>query len=295
MRPVSLLFLAACATTAPNPGSRAVPEPPTTSVPVRVVDAFVAEGWAAADVLFVVDDADAFDRDALVDAFPAMVDAMDAVGLDWRVGVVSTDLTDPAESGAVLGEVRAGDPDPAAAFAAAVGAVGGESVPQGLGAAALALDAGFRRPDAALLTILVSPRADATDPSVVTPAEFVATHPEGEGSELTAIAADEVLLAVAREGGLFGPYPYPEVDWAAALAELGSVARSYRTSFPLSAVPQEDTLAVEVETVGGVLLAFENEGPQQFEFDAATNEARLLGGYVPDYGAVVRVSYVPEP
>ena len=141
-----------------------------------------------ADLLFVIDNScSMYDEQLdLADHIPTLLTALEGSGLDYHIGVVSTDMDDPTHSGK-LREV-AGDrwidpsaPNPQQMFTSMAGmGTNGSTSPSGLGAAYVATDflqatynAGFYRPNATLGVVVLSDEADQTPKSVIGQDEFV--------------------------------------------------------------------------------------------------------------------------
>ena len=117
------------------------------------------------DILFVVDNSSGMQpiQAAVAEAVPAFVDALEDEGLDWQIGVTSTDMADDTQRGALLvgggGVAGCGDqpalvtsdtPDPGAAVACNVQlGANGSDIEQGLEATrqALRTDAAGPNPD----------------------------------------------------------------------------------------------------------------------------------------------------
>lgn len=233
------------------------------------------------DILWVVDDTGSMaeEQAALAASFNSFVDAVDAAGLAYQIGVVTTGLTGP-RAGVLQGDpwiITPACQDPAAAFAAAV-SVGTEGAEEaGLGATTLALsdplrstqNVGFRRPDAALHVIVVS---DDDDDS----AALLGEDPVGAtlallGDEASATGLPAVLSAVVGDtpDGCRGPggsaasgARYAEVAeatggvvesiCAAALADvvaqIGEISVHYPAEFPLQVSPYAGEVRVSIDS-----------------------------------------------
>jgi hypothetical protein len=61
----------------------------------------VLQAWDAADVLLVFDNSCSMldEQVLLAETAPLVLDSLDASSVDWHVGVVTTDLDSPADSG----------------------------------------------------------------------------------------------------------------------------------------------------------------------------------------------------
>ena len=175
-----LTSLAACQDLPPfvSPDDVAAsPNPPLVEAPWRVerVQQSVPE---QVDVLWVIDNSGSMadEQAALIGAFPSFIRYFADSGLDWHIGVVTTDADAPGEGGKLQGAaglryLEPDAPDPIQTFAA-MARVGtdGSSDEQGRRVAWLALTTplvdgynhGFYREDASLHVIVISDEPDAT-------------------------------------------------------------------------------------------------------------------------------------
>ena len=125
---------------------RSVPPPPVN--PVQL-DRVVQVPEPAVDVLFVVDNSCSMEEEqnALAQNFPAFMSFFEGSGLDWHIGVVSTDMWDPNHSGKLrqisgFNYIDSSTPNPYQVFSQmAVMGTGGDSEEQGRAAAYTALEA----------------------------------------------------------------------------------------------------------------------------------------------------------
>lgn len=247
----------------------------------------------AVDVLWVIDNSASMadEVDALAAELGVFVDVFTELGLDWQLGVVTTDLDDPAHQGRLRGPILTpSTPQVVGAFAAqaAVG-VGGSPDEQGLEAAVLALsspllnhdNAGFLREHATLAVIVLS---DEDDNSEVSKRDFSdwlgAIKLDASGAAaphratFSAIAGPDQTGLFSLGCPLFGSdalaAPAPkyagvtrltggvhveicEIDFAEVLGFLSSVAAGLQVSIPLPDAPA-DPGAIEV-TVDGVAVS----------------------------------------
>jgi len=157
------------------------------------------------DVLFVVDNSGSMSEEVgrLQEGFDSFIASFVGMDLDWQIGVVTTDMDDPAQQGHLIGNtpiITNETNNPAAAFVqntnAAMTEYVGSGDERGLDAAYAALtdplisgsNAGLVRPDANLSVIVISDEDDFSD---VTEAAFVnwldAYKGDDELSSLSAI------------------------------------------------------------------------------------------------------------
>ena len=127
------------------------------------------------DVVFVVDDSNSMEalQGSVAASAPGFFASLDATEIDYRIGVVTTDMNDPDRRGRLIGPIiSTADTDPAVPFAAAVQAgITGSQLERGLGAAWAAMtpplatheNLGLRREGARLAVVVVSDEDDCSD------------------------------------------------------------------------------------------------------------------------------------
>ncbi|MEN0065308.1 MAG: vWA domain-containing protein [Myxococcota bacterium] len=289
------------------------------------VDTFVQATVPTSDVLFVVDNSCSMENEqsALGGNFSSFLDVMFASEIDFHIGVVATDMTDPDHQGRLRssGEYRWIDPetpDAALRFASMVGlGIDGDPQERGRAAAFTALEVladgwnqGFLRRDASLHLVVVSDENDASGPEPIGRDEFVGylrglkvapftttfssvVGPKGAQlgpfSPCSAEYGAEYLAVTDAVGGL--DQSICEEDWGALLGELGSVASGLRTEFFLTRRPVPESISVEVERDGELE---EFEGPRSGWIHQARRNQVAFVGYLPPEGAIVRVRYEIE-
>ena len=196
-------------------------------------DLFVQSPAAAVDVVVVVDNSRSMTpfQSRVAPHLASLTSSLDAVGTDWRVGVITTTVTRPATSessgcspkeiaaipdaGGLVGGtfIDRNTPDPTAAFAALVEVgVCGSGLEMGLEAAARALtatglNAGFRRQDAELTFVFVSDGEDSSPQSVDA---YLAAYQAAAGSRkgrlhLAALLALDPATCTPEEAALAAP------------------------------------------------------------------------------------------
>jgi len=160
-----------------------------------VEERFLADANDAVDVLVVVDNSASMGpvQIALAEGFPTIMSAFTGSGIDFHIGVTSTDIATPGSScsfgPALQGELsrhqghqwvddQSADPTHLFTQLAILGTTG-SGCEAGIGAAWMALvdkvngvNAGFRRDDADLHVVIVSDEDDQTEDSVVTVPDF---------------------------------------------------------------------------------------------------------------------------
>ncbi len=282
-----------------------------------VLDTFELPDEAMVDVLFVVDNSSSMmpAQEALADNFAAFIGWAIQLGVDFHIGVVTTDMDDLAQQGRLQGEPRiitAGTPDPEQAFSVNV-RVGtdGSPIECGLAASRAALseplltghNAGFLRDRAKLSVIYVSDEDDSSPSSTDFYFDyFYFVHFKGclDKLILSSICGDVPLgctgqwgLAepgvryvdmVDMSGGLF--QSICEDDWSVMMQELGEYLFAPRRSFVLSRTADPATILVNVDG------AFVPEaGSNGWTFTAEFNAIWFGDNAVPPYGSTVQVFY----
>lgn len=238
------------------------------------------------DVLWVVDNSCSMDEEQvkLGKNFDAFIEFFVDSGLDWHIGLVSTDTEDKTQKGKLIEKggyryLTDATPNPVLLFSdmARLGTSGSFSE-KGLLAAQYALAAptdairraneGFYRDDAALHIILISDEDDQSAPQtnrfefasflqnlksdVDTPVTFssiVGPPPLGCSSADGDAAPAGVYQNVTRTvGGIIESIC--EEDWSGVLRELGLQAAGLRREYYLSEVPVPGSLQVWVDDKG---------------------------------------------
>jgi len=266
-----------------------------------------------ADVLFVVDNSCSMYpyQDQLAANFPAMFAYFLGSGVDYHIGVVSTDMESLSHSGRL--QERAGErwiddatPDGSNVFGSmAVLGTSGHYEEHGREAAYTALEllssgynAGFTRDQASLHIVVLSDEPDRSTDDPISLSDFTdwlnaerATRPAVSFSSFADVSDDcgegaagyeEITAAV---GGLV--LDICGSDYDEALDELGLFTIGLSRVFALSTTPVPGTIEVFVES--GALL-FEFDEGDDWNYDAAAN-AIVFVDYVPAQGDVVLVYY----
>lgn len=269
--------------------------------PGDVVETFVQAPGGPADVLFVVDDSGSMsERYWLSDWAPDLVEALETHGVDYHLGITTTDVSDTGPRGRLLPRTEAGahfvdaaSPDPVAAFrtlAADIGEVGDALGEAPLEATYLALggplaagwNAGFRRPTARLEVVYLVDEPDQSQGSL----ELYTILFLGQGAVVSEIypgdAAQEtprIAGLVAATGGILrNPAVGPERYLAVAAAAAGLTGR-----FFLSGVASPGAIQA---TAGGEPLT-------GWTFDAGLGAVVFEPAAIPAAGETITVTYTP--
>ncbi|MCB9679161.1 MAG: choice-of-anchor D domain-containing protein [Alphaproteobacteria bacterium] len=268
------------------------------------------------DILFVIDNSDSMldDVNALRNNFNLFIQGFLTLGLDYQIGVVTTDMVDPLQSGRLQGPlITTSTPDPVAQFSvnADVG-TNGSIDEMGLAAAYAALtppiitneNLGLVRPGSLLSIIVIS---DEPDQSSITAPEMI--------TFLDAYQGDPALTSLSIVGGpktgilpcwrgIFPAAPVPKywnvalntggihanicnLDMSVILQQLAIVAAGLEDSFTLTNVPA-DPSQIEVR-VDGVLMP--EDLVNGWSYDAGTNTVYFHGTEIPPAGSDVTVEF----
>lgn len=277
-----------------------------------VIDDFV-HFPAAADLLFVVDDSCSMadEQGALSISFEPMIDTILDLGLDYHVGVVSTDMDAASKSGKLQPDAGGGlfitpsDPNPAATFdeMAALG-TSGSGTEKGLSAVFASIDTlgatanlGFRRATAQLAVVVLSDEEDqsglnvndfvtwvedqAFNPGDVTFSSIVEPAGGCPGGTSPGLRYIDVTTQV---GGIFARIC--AADYSGSLTTL---AETLWTSVPyeLSEVADPATIVITADEVTGTVTL----DTADWVYDPVENTVRFTSSYHPPSGTDLHVTY----
>lgn len=282
---------------------------------VRVTDRAVQVAQPEVDVLFVVDDSCSMaeEQHRLAANYPIFTDFYRDSGVDYHLGVVSMDM-----EGSDAGRLRRADghrwidpstPDPEGVFGRMTRlGTGGSGVESGRAAAWTALEAladrpsnmGFLRDAAELHIVFISDEDDATVRIPSWSFQDWLTDLKAEAGRVRVHALvwpDGVSCPEGHAEGLFyeryaawtqgivGNICDP--DWTPFMEELGLRTAGFRVEFPLSEVPDPETLLVRVERVDAegrtttrhfrTCAEQDRDDACDVEYRHATNTVRFLG------------------
>lgn len=277
----------------------------------------------AVDVLFVVDNSGSMaeEQTNLRSNFEGFMRYFTDSGLDYHVGVVSTDMDNRQQSGKLVQDDSGADRYIDASYSAADAVASfkqranlgtlGSADERGKDAAYTALtteanstNQGFYREEAVLSIVVISDEIDYS--RKISNSEFISwmnsLKPEDDQTWFSAIvgpkprgcssangdamAGDGYLEIVDGVGGI--DYSICEEDFSSVLEELGMQAAGLKREFFLTEVPVIDTLKVSVTTDGDTRKFDESE----WTYDGVRNSV-TFASFVPDPLAVVNVSYEP--
>lgn len=317
MRYLLFISLSAC-TPSQIDGNQvgAMPNPrPTESH--EVTDVHLVPAQATGDLLLVLDGSWTMveERAKVAQAVPALLNALGPWRVDWRVGVISSDMSDPAAAGHLQqfegrfnGErwLDSETYDAEGALSTMIADVPVRASEQrGLDAASAALEdvsgfnAGFRRAYATLDLLFIS---DEDDHSVASVPEwtnwFDGLDAPPNGRHVHAwVGGDPICPSAEAPGAVYTELahifdghhaPICSGDFEDAATAIGHVVSGRLRAFPLSSIPAADTLTVHAyDPFGTMLFGFDE---RDWHFDPVTN-AVLFEYYLPEPGTEVHLTY----
>lgn len=290
------------------------PNPAVLEAEVQV-DRLLQTTTPAVDVLFVVDNSCSMDEEqsSLGSNFPAMLSWFIGSGLDYHVGVVSTDMNDPLQAGRLrtVDDRRWIDETteaPEVLFSDMVQmGTAGHYQEKGRAAAYTAIELlsstdnlGFVRPGAAMHITVVSDENDDSSDSPITRDEWINyLQTFRVGAQMVSFSSivgpltgcpyigspgTEYISVTEAVGGVI--WPICADDWTEVLDELGFLAVGLSKEFFLSQLPVPGTIAVRVDHEG-VVQEFLVE---DYTYSEVRNSITFVT-FVPEAFDVVEVSY----
>jgi len=292
------------------PSAFGEPNPVELENPVNT-DKIVQVTIPSVDVLWVVDNSGSMleEQNDLSENFPKFMDYFLNSGLDYHVGVTSTDL-DGNYNGSKGKLVEANGErwitpetqDAIQTFAAMASlGINGSGTERGIGGTYYALElerdaanAGFYRDEASIHTIVISDEPDLTGPNIVGDSEFVEWYKglklDPEQRTFNAIAhpnlGDAYIAAASAIGGIL--QDVTQKDWTGVLEKLGIQAAGLKQEYFLSKLPVPDTISVRVELEDGTILPFTLD--VDFTYDSSRNSITFVE-YIPDPLSSVYIEY----
>lgn len=301
--------------TATGTGTGGTPRDPT-----EVVDGEIQPAEFLVDVLWVVDNSCSMgdDQDSLTQNFPSFIDYFEQVtGIDYRLGVVSTDVEDGNHEGKLreANGVRWIDNNTADKLGTfnSMALMGTSGSGDEAGRAAVhhatqthvnGWNAGFFRANASLAVIVITDEDDSSsmfgvdlapfvsdlqtfknDPGMVSFSAIAGPVPNGCA---TADPATQYVDVQTQIGGVF--YDICSNNWDQILQGLAAEALGNRREFFLTDIPDEATIEIEVVDPDGTVTWFQLNN--DFTYDAARNSVTFIS-YIPGPLAAVYVHYQP--
>ena len=291
------------------------PNPPDLSTPVNI-DRVVQTTVPAVDVLWVIDNSCSMSEEqaALTTNFPKFMNFFAGSGLDYHVGVVSTDMVSFAERGKLQTDPSTGIrmiddtvSDPVGVFGriASLG-TDGDADERGRDAAHAALvtraqsdNAGFFRDDAFLSVIVISDEDDysnnITRQAFISWLQTVKSSPDmvafssivgqggGDWNSCSLEEGAEYRAVTSAIGGV--DWDICDSNWDQVLEELGVASAGLRREFFLSELPIEDSIKVWVDEETNVFVV-----GADFTYDRQRNSVKF-SNYIPDPLSEVFIEY----
>jgi len=265
---------------------------------------FEQDLYEAVDVLWVVDNSGSMTDDLEIVArnFADFIQVFIDLGLDWQMGVITTDMDHPDYSGKLVGPyLTPTSPDVVGEFIDQIDlGSGGSATELGFEATQAALssplvdghNAGFLREHAALATIVIS---DEDNSSFQSASSFVSWYEglkaEHEMTTFNAIceglflSCSKYAEAADTTGGITGDIA--ATDYASVLESISYTAAGLTVSFDLDHEPS--SLGDMVVTVDGV------EVPQDpfdgWTYDTVDQSVTFHGDWVPAPGSTGTIAY----
>ncbi len=311
MRYLPLLLAIACIEYRPQ-GEEPPVYPPPGTVPmenIHQVDTSLQIQRPIVDILWVVDNSCSMadEQNSLTGNFPAFADFFVGSGLDYHIGVTSTDIDGNYNGSKGKLVTSSGykyiDPytvDPVGVFTSmATLGISGSGSEKGIGATYMVLEthrdtinAGFYRDEAALHTIVISDEPDYTPASLITQDEFINWYDDlkdEQGKTFSSIVdksdGGDYLTVTRAIGGI--ERDITSEDWPLMLEQLGLQAAGLRTEYFLTQLPIVDTIEVAVDDVSGAHLVFQTT---DWTYSTTRNSITFLT-YIPESLSTVIVEY----
>jgi hypothetical protein len=222
--------------------------------------------------------------------------------LDYQVGVITTDVDDPAQSGNLVGPyVTPSTPDPVGTFVNQIDlGSSGSATEKGFEALQLALteplvsgnNAGFMREDAALAAIVVTDEDNSSSMSYLTFVNwFESLKPDDSMTTFSAIceqlfvSCSKYANAADSTGGITGDIAAS--DYSTVMDQIALTTAGLTVSFDLEAVPSD--LSRTVVTVEGSEIP--NSSTNGWIYDTADQAIVFTGASVPEPGESGTIVY----
>lgn len=273
-------------------------------------------GHVTLDVLWVIDNSGTMSEEqaALKLSLGTFVDEMLGQDIDFHLGVITMDLSDPLEAGILLGDppfLTRDTPELRATFVErAVVGFSGDRIEQGFSAALSALtpplsiqeNSGFLRSNAELAIVFVS---DEDDQSSITVGQFL-TELQGLKAStdvtVSALVGDVPLGCVSSTGAADAGARFLQavessggVGWSICQAPFdtlfGRMVRQFahlQDTFLLTRLPDPESIEVRVDDV-----LLHNREVDGWIYLSDINAVRIVGTPFPLAGQTVNVQYSP--
>ncbi len=256
------------------------------------------------DVLWVVDNSGSMSDDLIVvgNNFHSFIQVFIDLGVDWQMGVITTDMDNPAQSGRLVGPyLTPSTPDVINEFIRQIDlGSSGSATEVGFEATQAALsapiidneNAGFMRPDASLSAIVVTDEDNSTFQSGATFASwFAALKTTDDQTSFNAIC-ESIFVSCAQyaaaadlTGGITGDIA--SSDYASILETISYTSAGMTVSFDLGEAPSD--LGRMTVKVDGITVP--NDIHNGWTYDPADQSITFHGTEVPAPGSTGVVTY----
>jgi hypothetical protein len=305
-----------------------IPRDPFLATPIKQ-DRVIQTTTPSVDVLWAIDNSCSMSEEQakLTQNFPLFIEYFVDSGLDWHIGVISTDMDDSSHRGKLRSAngyryIDESTPDPVGTFTSmAQMGTSGSWDEMGRASTYTALEtlkndynAGFMRDEASLSAIVISDEDDYSGNDPVSLNEFInwllnlkqstdeVSFSSIVGPPLSCYGSvetgDDYIAVTNAVGGI--KWSICEVNWSSLLDELGMQAAGLKREFFLTDRPIVDTIEVWVVD-GDITLTFQYDdddlqtepnpdADRAFTYDPVRNSISFVR-YVPGELAEVYIEY----
>ncbi len=270
-------------------------------------DEFAQDGNSKSDVLWIVDNSCSMgdEQTSLAINFSSFIQIVDALDMDYHIGVTTTDTGDNGGLQGSTPVVTPSTPDPAGTFATNVDlGTSGSGSERGFQSAYLcfsggACGGGFDRGDEAGLRLIFVSDEQEQSTSLGTVADYVnyfyslRDNPDKmilsdisgglsgcSGSGGSAGSGSDFVAATVATGGISASIC--DSNWVATLSALAWLSQSYADTFELSQTPVEDTIEVRLNGVNIYV---------GWTFNSALNAIIFDLSHIPESGDQIAIEY----
>lgn len=280
------------------------------------LDQYLQEGNNATDILFVVDNSCSMseEQSSLAVNFASFMQIVDALDMDYHLGVISTDIGDGGALQGTTHIITPNTPDPPGTFSTNVNlGINGAGIEQGFHNAYQALGSpmsdpgnpnyGFLREEAGLRLVFVSDEAEQSgsimswtsndyidwyrslkaNPDHVILSDITGGMTGCNGGGGNADPAVDYVLGSNISGGISASICDP--SWVVTLQSLAWLSQSFADTFELSRIPVAETVAVSLNNVP-VFVGW--------VYDPSLNAVVFDEDHVPENGDALDIEYTVQ-
>ena len=270
-------------------------------------DEFAQDGNSKSDILWIVDNSCSMggEQTSLAVNFSSFIQIVDALDMDYHIGVVTTDTGDNGSLQGSTPIVNPSTPDPAGTFATNVDlGTSGSASEQAFQSAYLCYNggaclSGFDRGDeAGLRLIFVSDEQEQStalggvvdyvnyfyslrdNPDKMILSDITGGLSGCSGTAGSAGSGSDFVAATVATGGVSASIC--DSNWVATLSALAWLSQSYADTFELSQTPVEDTIEVRLNGVNIYV---------GWTFNSALNAIIFDFSHIPEAGDEIAIEY----